>query len=65
MLRVSYHDNGKFESFQVSWKFVVGIIAVVGALVTGLISALTKAILIVAITIQGLFADPDSFYETK
>ncbi len=63
MFKLSFHENGKLQSFELSWKFLAGILATIGVLFSGLLSAIAKAFLILSITIQGLFADPESFYE--
>jgi hypothetical protein len=60
MLKLSFHENGKLESFEVSWKFLIGLLSMIGAFVSGIFTMITKAILIFAIAIQGLFVDPDS-----
>lgn len=65
MLEFSFHENGKLKTFKLSWKFIAGILAVIGAFVSGLFTTIAKMFLILSIAIQGLFSDPDSFVPTR
>ena len=61
MFKLSFYSNGKFQSIEISWKFIVGLASIIGGFISGLFSAFMKGILILAIAIQGLVAGPDSF----
>jgi hypothetical protein len=65
MFKFSLHENGKLESFEITWQFVVGLVSGIAAIASGLFTVIAKAFLILVIGIQGLFADPDSFYNKQ
>jgi hypothetical protein len=61
-IRFKRDEHGKLREFEIGWKPIAALIGIISLPFVAATKLVTKIILIISITIQGLLADPASFY---